>query len=118
MRRWFATTLGIWHPYKQAVLTVWRLGCMHFLGPLYHAISPGGGLYKKPKLITLVAFFSYIRMAYIDSNIAIEIEEAIQDKGVNAKHRYHLKNLQSLLEFFIPAVTDCISLLNNEICCG
>lgn len=77
---------------------------MHFLGPLYHKMSPSGNLHKKPKLIMLVGFMTYIRMAYVNGNIANDIKEAMADKTMNPLHRKHLVNLSALMEFFIPAV--------------
>jgi hypothetical protein len=102
LRHWMASTLGWWHPYKQGVMTVWRLGAQHFWAPLYHAICPGAMLFKKMKLVTLVLFFSYVRLAY--PRIKGDLQAALADTSVKPKFRLHLKNLEALMEFFIPSV--------------
>ncbi len=92
-------------------MVIWRLGVFDFLGPLYHSMSPNGALYKKPKLITLVAFFSYLRLAYVDGNLAEDIKAAMADKVMKQQCRHHLMNLRSVMEFYIPAV-----LMINDTC--
>jgi hypothetical protein len=113
LRNWMVSTLGWWHPYKQAVMTVWRLGAQHFWAQLYHALCPGAMLFKKMKLVTLVLFFSYVRLAY--PRIKSDLRNALADHSVKPKHRLHLQNLESLLEFFIPSVRIKLKSLKQDM---
>jgi hypothetical protein len=72
------------------------------------AVSPlpfaAAQFFDKPKLLTITAFFTYIRMAY--PKVEPELMNALNDPTLPANFRSHLVNLQLLLQYFIPMVSD------------
>ena len=102
-RQTFGLTMGWWHCYKQANIAVWKFASAHFLGPMFHSLIPRHGFKKSPKLISIVTYFSYIRLAY--PTFKDQLMRAILNPYVSNNNMRHLKNLRTLCEYFIPTVS-------------
>ena len=103
-------TLGWWHCYKQANLLLWRFAAPHFLGPMFHMLVPNSKIKSNPKLMTIVTYLSYIRLAY--PTFRRQLAAALIYPGVTANNKRHLSNLQTLCEYFIPVVSKKIDIGN------
>ena len=60
---WLCVTLGVWHPYKQANSVVWGHWGPRFLTPYFNHIVPGSNFQIKSRLITIITYFTFIRLA-------------------------------------------------------
>lgn len=114
---WLCVTLGVWHPYKQANTVVWSHWGPRFLGPFFNHMVPGSDFRSKARLITIITFFTYIRLAA--PSFAVELQQAIQAaRKLPAKPLIlaYLLDLRSLIFFAIPVVRNdsrCININDN-----
>ena len=72
---WLCVTLGLWHPYKQANSVVWGHWGPRFLAPFFNHIVPGSNFQIKARLITIITFFTCIRLAA--PSFAKQLQDAI-----------------------------------------
>ena len=114
---WLCVTLGVWHPYKQANTVVWSHWGPRFLAPYFNHVVPGSNFRSKARLITIISYFTYIRLAA--PAFAEQLQDAIKAaRKVPAKPLIlaYLLDLRSLIFFAIPVVrTDslCININGN-----
>jgi hypothetical protein len=102
---WLCVTLGIWHPYKQANTVVWSHWGARFLAPSFHHMVPASNFYASARLVTVISFFTYVRLALPD--IARELQEAITAARMDRAKPLvlaYLLDLRDLLFFAIPVV--------------
>lgn len=116
IRRDLFLNLGLWHPYQHAYQCVWQFLFSTWLGPLWHAFTPGSRLFKKPKLRHLGVLFLWIRLAtprLIDrvrdtwDRVSRKPYTTVRDAHLRA-----LRNLEILLLYIIPVVTPYLLSLN------
>ena len=116
MRGWLCPTLGFWHPYKQACALVWEHGLVRWFGPFFKRLIPGGNVSVRPRLVSIVTYMSYFRLAYDDPQLRRTLAvtaESLEQKRQIGSRRYciassYIQDLRDLLEFFIPVVTTWI----------
>ena len=103
MRNHVFINLGLWHTYKHVSLLIWRKFGPTILAGLWHFMFPDGSWFSKPKLQTVTKIFTLIRLAYplFKKNLEDALAKAHELK---VQSRTCLKNLQDLVEYFIPAV--------------
>ena len=117
MRNWLCVTLGVWHPYKQANNVLWNHFGPRFLAPYYNHMVPGANFSKKAKLVTIITYFTYMRLAY--PSLKPDLCDAIQrakTKRTNPKILNTLLDLQAIFEFFLPVVG--FSNITSELSCA
>ena len=102
MRLQTSVILGLWHPYKAALEAVWKKHAHTFLAPAFHALFPTGLCFAKPKLVTILVMFTYLRRVY--PSIAGSLQMAI-DSETRSQWKSNLIALQTLFEYFIPVVS-------------
>jgi hypothetical protein len=73
---WLCVTLGVWHPYKQANSVVWSHWGPRFPAPYFHHIVPGSNFSTGARLITIISYFTYIRLAA--PSFAAQLQAAIK----------------------------------------
>jgi hypothetical protein len=117
MRSWLSVQLGTWHSYKQANAVMWKYGLERWFGPLFNFLIPDANVRKQPKLLTLVTFFSYVRLAY--PQFKDQLLKAIADLGESDKPRdqvghSNLKDLQFIIDFALPVVRLCSCTLVSQ----
>jgi len=102
---WLCVTLGIWHPYKQANTVMWGHWGPRFLAPYFNHVVPSANFRRSARLITIITYLTYIRLAAPD--IAQQLQEAIiaarklPDKPLILAY---LLDLRTLIFFCIPVV--------------
>ena len=104
-RQWMCVTLGTWHPYKQANMVIWNHWASRVFAPLFHELIPDAKFMTKPKLVAVVHFFTYVRLAY--PKFRKQLKDALNHCRVadTLTHEYsQLVDLRHLCEFFIPVV--------------
>ena len=102
---WLCVTLGIWHPYKQANSVVWSHWGARFLAPYFNHLIPNSNFSASARLVTIVTYFTYIRLALTD--FAAELQDGIKRaRKLPAKPLIlaYLLDLRDLLFFAIPVV--------------
>ena len=99
-------TLGIWHPYKQANSVVWSHWGPRFLAPYFHHIVTGSNFSTGARLITIISYFTYIRLAApsFAAQLQAGIKTARADRARPLALSY-LLDLRTLIFFCIPVVT-------------
>ena len=105
-------TLGTWHPYKQANIVIWKQWAERIFAPLFHDLIPGAKFKIKNRLVVISTFLTYIRLAYPSFKAALK--DAIAFCTAHDSRRTelsHLVDLRRLITFFIPAVSQLISLI-------
>jgi len=95
--------MGVWHVFKQASIQVYRLASAHFLAPWFHHSFPDRKFYSAPKLRAITHRLSLIRLSYPSWRKDLR-EALLLDLPVG--NRQHLLNLQLLVEYFIPLVSE------------
>ncbi len=108
MRQWLCVTLGTWHPYKQATTIVWRYGLARWFGPFVHYLNPDRPVTVFPKLITMVGYMSYMRLAYPQVKPVLDaaITEIGQPETVAERIAHsNLVDLRSVMEHMMPVVS-------------
>jgi hypothetical protein len=95
--------LGHWHVYKQANMLVWSAYGHLFMAPLFHFMFPGGHAVKKPRLITIESFFTYIALSY--PTWSDKLAALLKDVNVMPVMRSFAIQLRDLVEVFIPLVS-------------
>lgn len=106
MGSWLCVCLGTWHPYKQAATVVWAHWGPRFLAPLFHHLVPNANFNKSAKLVTILTYFTYIRLAY--PAFAAELKSAVATARAMPQDPSVLSNLLDLrifLTYFIPVVS-------------
>ena len=103
---WLSVTLGLWHPYKQANSVVWSHWGPRYLAPYFHHLVPGSNFSGGARLITIITYFTYIRLAA--PSFAQQLQDAI--KAARALRQRplaldYLLDLRTLVFFCIPVVT-------------
>jgi hypothetical protein len=102
-RKKVCVVLGLWHPYKQANLVIWKRFGRSFLARMFHTLFPGKLFFNKPKLRAIVGHFNVLRLAY--KQIKKPLKEALAMSGLNKHQAGYLQNMQALFEFYIPVVS-------------
>lgn len=96
--------LGTWHIIKQGHAVVWHMGSKAFFQPYFASLIPGAKFFNKGiKLRTQMTYFAFIRLAY--PHFRAQLQAAIQNVHVAAAQKVHLRNLQTLIEVFMPIVS-------------
>jgi hypothetical protein len=115
MGAWLCVTLGLWHPYKQANSVVWSHWGPRFLAPYFNHIVPGANFTAKARLITIITFFTYIRLAA--PSFATQLQDAIKAARADRERPLalaYLLDLRTLVFFCIPVV----AVLRLSFCAG
>ena len=103
---WLCVTLGIWHPYKQANSVVWSHWGARFLAPYFHHIAPASNFSRSARLITIVTYLTYIRLAAPEFaqqlQDAIKVARTLRDKPLVLAY---LLDLRTLIFFCILVVS-------------
>ena len=102
---WLSVTLGVWHPYKQANSVVWSHWGPRFLAPYFHHIVPGSNFSAGARLITIISYFTYIRLAA--PSFALQLQDAIKAARALRERPLaltYLLDLRTLVFFCIPVV--------------
>ncbi len=94
--------MGVWHQYKDANMLIWREFGYSFLGPLFHALYPGGKFFKKPRLTQALSLLSIVRLSY--PSWRKQLMKLSDDPQLDRKLMGHVTNLVDLCEYFIPTV--------------
>ena len=104
---WLCVTLGVWHPYKQANTVVWGHWGPRFLAPFFNHIVPGSNLQSKARLITIITYFTFIRLAA--PSFAKQLQDAIKTARADRARPLVLSFLldQRILFFFCIPVIGC-----------
>ena len=99
--------MGVWHVYKQASIQVYRLASAHFMAPFFHHHFPDRKFFLVPRLRSITYRLSLVRLSYDHWRKDLRLALAAD---LPAGDRQHLRNLQHLVEFFIPLVscTTCL----------
>ena len=103
---WLSVTLGLWHPYKQANSVVWSHWGPRYLAPYFHHLVPGSNFSGGARLITIITYFTYIRLAA--PSFAQQLQDAIKAARVLRQRPLaldYLLDLCTLVFFCIPVVT-------------
>jgi hypothetical protein len=96
-------TLGWWHSYKTACYLLYHKLSKAVFAGCFHALYPANIFYPHPSnLTTILTIFQYIRIGYPE--FKQELARVINEAKANQNCLTHLKNIQSVCEFFIPAV--------------
>ncbi len=99
-----AMMLGIWHPYKDANMLLWKRFGHTFLAPLFHILYPAGIFHtKSPRLTSILSLLSLVRLSY--PKWRANLIEVMECDDVHRELKGHLRNLWDLCEFFIPTVS-------------
>jgi hypothetical protein len=90
---------------------VWKKCGGHFMAPAWHAMMPGACYTRKPRLLTMTIFFTYIRISFPHwkhdlVRALATVKDAIK---LNA-----LKNLRDLVAYYIPAIQDYLLCLKDR----
>ena len=119
---WLCVTLGVWHPYKQANTVVWSHWGPRFLAPYFNHVVPGSNFRSKARLITIITYFTFIRLAA--PSFAKQLQDAI--KAARALRQRplaldYLLDLRTLVFFCIPVVavlriSSCAGCLGTMFC--
>jgi hypothetical protein len=115
---WLCVTLGLWHPYKQANSVVWSHWGPRFLAPLLHHFAPGANFSGGARLITIITYFTYIRLAA--PSFAKQLQDAIKAARADRARPLalaYLLDLRCLVFFCIPVVTS-LHLVCRRCCLG
>ena len=105
MGAWLCVTLGVWHPYKQANTVVWSHWGPRFLAPFFNHFVPGANFTGKARLITIITYFTYIRLAA--PSFATQLQDAIKAARADRARPLalaYLLDLRTLVFFCIPVV--------------
>ena len=105
MGAWLCVTLGLWHRYKQANSVVWRHWGPRFLAPFFNHFVPGANFTGKARLITIITYFTYIRLAA--PSFAKQLQDAIKAARADLARPLvllYLLDLRCLVFFCIPVV--------------
>jgi hypothetical protein len=74
-----------------------------FIAPMFHFMFPTREYsVKKQRHTANMVYLSYIRLAY--PSFKDQLNTALADQTMDPRKKVLLKNLQSLCEYFIPAV--------------
>jgi hypothetical protein len=95
----------VWHPYKQANSVVWSHWGSRFLAPYFHQIVPGSNFSTGARLITIITYFTYIRLAA--PSFAQQLQDAIKAARADRARPLplnYLLDLRTLVFFCIPVV--------------
>ena len=104
---WLCVTLGVWHPYKQANTVVWGHWGPRFLAPFFNHIVPGSNFQSKARLITIITYFTHIRLAA--PSFAKQLQDAIKTARADRARPLVLSYLldQRILFLFCIPVVGC-----------
>jgi hypothetical protein len=107
-RMYTSVNLAWWHSYKHAVAKIWKAFANTIWAPLWHRLYPGSKFPAKaqgPQEASM--HLLYMSRAYPMFRGALE--EALLDPAVKAPGKAMLRNIQFLLEYAIPVVSQCDS---------
>ena len=101
-------TLGVWHPYKQANTVVWGHWGPRLLAPFFNDIVPGSNFQCKARLITIITYFTHIRLAA--PSFAKQLQDAIKTARADRARPLVLSYLldQRILVLFCIPVVGCL----------
>ena len=104
VRRHIFVHYAPWHVFKHCVYGVYRAWANSTFAFVFHSLHPDQVFRVHPKYLSqCVTMFQYLLVSYPSWKDVLEnaIEECAEYEEFD---RQHLKNLQLLMEFFIPAV--------------
>ena len=95
--------LGLWHPYKNALETIWRKFLPQIIVPVFFKLFPKALCFVKPKLVTMQIMFSMMRYVYQDLKTEFEVAaERVKKHPLRSKQ---LNAITDLFEFYLPVVS-------------
>jgi hypothetical protein len=100
--------LGSWHVGKVASEVVFRTYFADLLAPAWHALLPTGRVWRRPKYLSLQAFFISAGLSYPAWRPALQAALARAD--LTDSQRLILQNYADLFEELIP-------LVSHRCCC-
>ena len=107
--------LGLWHPYKNAMESIWRCFLPTVIAPVFLKLFPKARCVAKPKLVTMQIMFSMLRYNYakLKPQFKIAAERVSKNKTKSAL----LKSVQDFFEFYLPLVSHhcSITFVQSEI---
>ncbi len=95
--------MGIWHPYKDANILIWRRFGYSFLARLFHTLYPDGIYSDKPRLTQVLSLLTTVRLSY--PKWKPQLDNLRETAGLDRKLTGHIRNLHDLCEFYIPTVS-------------
>ena len=102
LRSFLFVKLGHWHVYKQANLLLWSSHGHVFLCPLYQHLFPAAHAIKKPRLVVLETFFTYVTLSHPSWKDALKA--GMENRNTMPIMRSAMFLLYDLVEVFIPMV--------------
>lgn len=91
---------------------LWREFGGFMLAPAWHAIMPACRFTRKPRLVTMVIFFNYIRASY--RQWRERLRRALTYKNLSIDQTNALKNLRDLVAYYIPVVQEYLCVLKER----
>ena len=127
---------GFWHPYSYGNVAVWSCFQDTFIGTAFFHLFPSQKLLRRPKLIKMSTFFTWLRLCYtsfrqflidtlshlrllslqFDINMVKDCEAGVSLAPSNPyrSRLIHLYNMFFLFDFAIPVLHDYIALLKHN----
>ena len=102
LKAWCHLSLGLWHVYKHAAISVYRLASSAFLGPLFHMFFPGQRYFLTPKLRFATYFFHLTRLAY--PSFREQLRSCLAALPSESLFGVYARNLHFFVEYLIPTV--------------
>lgn len=107
LRKFTSVHLAWWHNYKWACKKVFEVFGNDFIAGLFHTLFPSVNFNMKFMSHTSInTYLTYIRLAY--PSFRDQLAAALQNVDLPISSKTVLLNLQSLCEFFIPAVVTTV----------
>ena len=104
LRRFTGASLAWWHSFKWCTKMILQVFANDFIAPMFHFMFPTREFsVKKQRHTPNMVYLSYINLAY--PSFKEQLELALEDLTMAPRKRVLLTNLQSLCEYFIPAVS-------------
>ena len=112
LRRYTGVSLAWWHSFKWCTKMIMQVFANDFIAPMFHFMFPTREYsVKKQRHTPNMVYLSYIRLAY--PLFKEELAVALGQSTLAVRKKVLLQNLQSLCEYFIPAVRNVVS----TFCC-
>ena len=103
LRRYTGVSLAWWHTFKWCTKMIMQVFANDFIAPMFHFMFPTREYsVKKQRHTPNMVYLSYIRLAY--PSFKEELAAALAQNTIAVRKKVLLQNLQSLCEYFIPAV--------------
>ena len=116
LRKYVHVCLAMWHNFKWASLKIVEVFGRDFIAPLFHQIWPDKMIdIKNISLSSATTILSYLRLSY--PSFKENLMQSLSNADITAPNKRLLKNLWSLMEFFIPVTHDfylCLKLNDGE----